>query len=99
MKLLYTITGLLLSLLLSVPVLADTLYQANVGGYTTGSGVGLGGGIGPAGAPYSAYVGGYYGTTGVTGVPYSTFNYPYDSNCCGCNNCNNCGTGYANRCQ
>jgi hypothetical protein len=98
MKLLYTMTGLLLGLSLPLPLLADTLYQANVGGYTTSSGVGLGG-MGPTSVPYSAYGGGYYGTTGVTGVPYSTFNYPYGSNCCGCNNCNNCGTGYGNRCQ
>ena len=87
-------------LLLSTQAMADTLYQANVGGYSTGVGVGLGIGVGPAGIPYTSVNSSYYSSyNNGTGASYDSFSYPYTSGCCGCNTCNNCGTSYSNRCQ
>lgn len=75
------------------PCLADTLYQANIGGYT-GAGFGVGVGTGYA-AGYQANVGYGYGTTQtINGIPYEGPNYPFSQQCCGCNNCNSCGNSY-----
>ncbi|MBA2654777.1 MAG: hypothetical protein H0U71_06895 [Gammaproteobacteria bacterium] len=83
---------------------ADSLYQADVGGYSSGAGVGLGVGVGSAGVPYTAQsgvpvYGGYGPTPGAvrSAIPYDNFTYPYGSDCCGCNRCNNCETGYGDR--
>lgn len=77
-------------LILSPSVMADTLYQANMGGYSTGVGVGLGTGFGIGPNGYSPGV-------SAGGVPYDNFTYPYSSGCCGCNTCNNCDTSYSTR--
>lgn len=87
-------------LFFSFPALADTLYQAEVGGYSTGVGVGMSGGVSTAN-PYLDQTNiNYRGYTSnpYSGIPYDNFNYPYSSGCCGCNICNNCDTSYANRC-
>jgi hypothetical protein len=84
---------------------ADTLYQAQVGGYSAdaavaasggyaGVGVGVGLGVG-TGLPYTAYPGtvgsGYY--SGVA-LPYEGANYPYGQQCCSscatCDECSSC---------
>jgi hypothetical protein len=79
---------------------ADTLYQAQVGGYSAGAatafsggyvGVGVGLSAGTA-LPYTAYQGsvssGYY--SGVT-LPFEGANYPYGQQCCGsCSSCDDC---------
>lgn len=80
------IVGLLLS---SAVATADTLYQGTVGGYN-GVGLSIGGGVGYT----STTVG--YGYTGQTigGIPYEGPNYPFGSQCCGCNTCNSCGNSY-----
>ena len=77
------------------PVFADTLYQGNVGGYSTPVGVGLGASLTSGYSPYGVNtVGGYTAGVSPSGVPYDSFTYPYSSGCCGCNSCNNCSTSY-----
>jgi hypothetical protein len=92
----------LIATLLFLPfsALADTLYQADVGGYSTGVGAGLGVGVttGYSPYPYSGIDSTYPAGASSAGIPYDTFTYPAGSSCCGCNSCNNCDTSYANRC-
>jgi hypothetical protein len=78
-------------LLTSHSTLADTLYQANVGDYTVGTGIGVGIGYGDQYTDlYNVTPGGYTYYAGVNGIPYEGPNFPYSSQCCrGCNNCNN----------
>lgn len=82
-----------ISLLLLVSfssVMADTLYQATVGGYS-GGGLSIGGNVGYVPSGSIGY--GYTGQT-IGGIPYEGANYPFGQQCCSCNNCNPCGNSY-----
>lgn len=83
------VSVLMIGLLLSMAAMADTLYMANVGGYSTGVGVGLGNGISTYGYT-AAGVNVYTGYTGAVGGVSNGFTYPYSAGCCGCNRCDNC---------
>jgi hypothetical protein len=96
----FTWIATILLALCATSVTADTLYQSDVGGYSTGAGIAVGGvgvgvgvgvGLGAGTAyPYTGYQGsiasGYY--SGST-LPYEGPNYPYGGQCCGCATCNN----------
>lgn len=96
-------TAVFYLLFLATPAHADTLYQANVGGYSVGGGLSVG--IGFGAGPYGGYAdsntityGNSYSVT--SGIPYEGSNYPYGQSCCrGCNQCNNCSNGYGSSCR
>jgi hypothetical protein len=81
--------------LFSAEAMADSLYQAEVGGYVAPSGIGLGSPY----TPYSTQANSYFNYSGLTdSIYYDNFTYPHSTGCCGCNQ-SSCNGAYSSCCH